>query len=253
MTMASPSEEIDVEGITFVRVPAGSFLRGGTGNPDESPAASVGTSAFMISRHPVTNLRYAQFVFGTGHRPPPLLHDPIFGRPDHPVVGVNWWDTAKFCAWFGRAAGLKASLPTEAQWERAARGDDGRTFPWGEAPPHPDLVNCGCYLGSTSAVDRYPEGQSPFGLLDCSGNVWEWCSDWYDPDYYRDAAVCDPAGPSEGTVKVARGGSWRSERFRVGCAHRCFSHPSMRSDRHGFRIVASEVEPAYHQGERTSG
>lgn len=226
----------DLDTCRFLEVPAGSFVRGSTSTPDESPVREILLDAFAIAETPVTNSQYSQFIDDIGYRRPPILDDKKFGHPEHPVVGVSWHDATAYCAWLGLRHRRPFALPTEAQWERAARGDHGSTYPWGEAPPRPELLNAGGVIGATTPVGLHT-ARSPHGLLGCLGNVWEWCADWYEPGYYRDAPGKNPPGPRAGVTKVTRGGSWRSDLFRATCAHRCFMHPSVRSDRHGFRVV----------------
>ncbi len=228
---------VEVLGVWFCRVPEGEFIRGGFGAPEEGPPGVVRLRAFAISETPVSSLLYRRFVCEPGWRTPPhLVRSSPYAEDEQPVVAVSWHDAAAFCEWFGGKAGLICALPTEAQWEKATRGTDGRTYPWGEEPIKPGLANINGYIGKTSPVGSYAV-RSPFGLLDCIGNVWEWCSDWYAADYYAFAPEQDPKGPEHGTLRTIRGGSWRSSPFRGTCAHRCYYHPSIRSDRHGFRAV----------------
>lgn len=223
-----------------LHIPAGWFLRGSSSTPDEEPVSAIFLDAYTIGETPVTNEAFSKFVEDTGHRRPPLLDDERFGGDQHPVVGVSWHDAVAFCAWLTTESGRAVSLPTEAQWERAARGDHGSTYPWGEAPARPEMLNSGGIVGTTTPVGSLGI-RSPYGLLDCLGNVWEWCLDWYAENYYRNSPWANPVGPRQGEVRVTRGGSWRSELFRATCSHRCFTHPSVRSDRHGFRIVANDL------------
>lgn len=217
-------------------IPAGEFVRGSTSTPDESPVRRIFLDTYAICETPVTNDQYLRFTDETGHRRPPLLDDDRFSGRDHPVVGVSWHDAGTYCAWLSERSGLSVSLPTEAQWERAARGDEGATYPWGDAPPRPELLNAGGSVGATTPVGSLGI-RSPHGLLDCLGNVWEWCTDSYEAGYYAQAPAKNPPGPRAGVCRVTRGGSWRSDLFRATCAHRCFMHPSVRSDRHGFRVA----------------
>jgi formylglycine-generating enzyme required for sulfatase activity len=221
-------------GIELCRIPAGDFVRGGRSAPDEAPEAEVWLDEFLIGRTPVTNAQYRPFVDDTGYRRPPLLGDDVFGRDDHPVVGVSWHDAVAYGEWLSSVSALPVRLPTEAQWEKSARGVDGRTYTWGDGPPRPSFLNAGGELGATSAVGAFAS-TSPFGLVDALGNVWEWCSDWYGP--YAPRTPANPTGPSTGTLRTTRGGSWRSDLFRVTCHHRCFMNAGVRSDRHGFRVA----------------
>jgi formylglycine-generating enzyme required for sulfatase activity len=178
-----------------------SRLRGETEDSDESPSRTVYLDGYWIYQYEVTVAQYRQFCRATGRAMP---EEPPFGwHDDHPVVNVSWDDAAAYAAWAG------ASLPTEAQWEKAARGTDGRIYPWGNAW---DGARCGNSVdgsaASPSPVDSFPAGASPYGAQDLAGNVWEWCTDWYDGQYYQHAPRRNPSGPATGTARVLRGGSW---------------------------------------------
>lgn len=222
--------------LDWVTVPAGPFLMGADPAPRRAGEAAhrVELPAFWITRAPVTNAQYAAFVAATGHRPPAHWEGP---RPpaalaDHPVTYVDWRDAAAFCAWAG------GRLPSEAEWEKAARGADGRPYPWGGAPPSPELA---CFdraddLVGTWPVGRRPAGASPHGLLDAAGNVWEWTASLHRPYPYRpDDGREDPRAPGQ---RVLRGGSCRSEHERyLRCAFRSLSYPARRRDHIGFRVA----------------
>lgn len=241
--MPAVTEPLVVAGGRYRVVPAGAFLRGGSSTPDESPASRVFLSAYAIGETPVTNAEYRRFVERTGHRRSPLADDPTFGGDSLPAVAVSWHDAVAYCAWLSSETGRDIGLPTEAQWEKAARGIDGRVYPWGDGPPSDGMLNIGHAAGATTPVGAFGT-TSPYGLLDCLGNVWEWCADWYESDYYRVADQADPLGPAEGSTRTTRGGSWRSDPFRATCSHRCFMHPSVRSDRIGFRVRIGDVAAA---------
>jgi len=198
-----------------VHIPAGTFWMGGLdvrAENDELPAHTVQISAFWIDKLEVTNGMYALCVQAgacplpvllSSNRRPDYFRNPEF--QDYPVVHVTWGAAQNYCAWAGRR------LPTEAEWERAARGDDFRTWPWGDEPPSERFTNFGWLSGDTSRVGSYAAGAGPFGALDMAGNVWEWTADLYNAEYYNHAAAIDPAGPpgSEGNYRrVIRGGSF---------------------------------------------
>jgi formylglycine-generating enzyme required for sulfatase activity/serine/threonine protein kinase len=204
------------DGSVLIFVPGGSFVRGNEhGDPDEKPVRTLTLADYYIGKTPVTNRQYRQFLAATGHRKPALY--PGFDGDEQPVVGLDWTDAAAYCAW----AGLR--LPTEAEWEKAARGLDERSYPWGNQPPldlleelqdlvgrraSPRLAAFGLRARATAEIGSFPSGASPYGCLDMCGNVWEWCADWHDPDYYGRAPELDPPGPERGNERICRGGCW---------------------------------------------
>lgn len=211
---------------TRVHIPASKLLMGTeTGSPDERPMHEVGVSAFSLDRHEVTNQQYDACVKAGACTAPSLpgshLRKEYGANPqfaEYPVIFVNWAQAEAYC----RAAGGR--LPTEAQWELAARGaaPSKRTYPWGDESPDCTRANLGgpggC-VGDTDRVGRRPEGASPFGVADMAGNVWEWTADWYDAAYYQHGAASDPQGPASGSLKVMRGGCFVSgaDSLRVSC------------------------------------
>jgi len=206
---------------------------GGPVRADELPRHLVELPAFQLSRTAVTNAQYALFVSGTGAEPPPHwagAHVPA-GRGAHPVGFVDWFEAASFCAWAG------GRLPTEAEWEKGARGADGRTYPWGgERDAARAAIGAGLKHGSTSPVGARPAGASPYGLLDMSGNVWEWVSSAYRPYPYDPAdGREDRAGAFE---RVLRGGSFATRELgHARCAMRSHSSPVRRQAHIGFRVA----------------
>jgi serine/threonine-protein kinase len=182
---------------------------------DEIPAHRVSISAFWIDQVEVTNGMYGLCAQAKACRPPasPASDNrgDYFGNPefkDYPAVHVTWFDADAYCRWAGRR------LPTEAEWERAARGDDMRTFPWGDEPPNSFNSNSLNRVGDTSRVGTYAQGISPFGALDMAGNVWEWVADYYDSDYYSISPAADPTGADtagRGFLRVIRGGSFQDD------------------------------------------
>ncbi|MHB9109328.1 MAG: formylglycine-generating enzyme family protein [Armatimonadota bacterium] len=176
-------------------------LRGAKEGSDESPYHTVYLDGYWIYQYEVTVAQYRQFCRVTGRAMPDT---PPWGwRDDDPIVNVTWHDAVAYAAWAG------ASLPTEAQWEKAARGPDGRVYPWGNA--WGGARCCNSVDGSASSpspVGSFPAGAGPYGAQDLAGNVWEWCADWYDETYYQHAPRRNPAGPATGAARVLRGGSW---------------------------------------------
>lgn len=222
-----------LESIEWVDVPGGDVPIGrdavsfrGEALADELPRHTVELPAFELSATPVTNAQYEAFVAATGWASPPHWAD---GRPppqlaDHPVTWVDWTDAEAFCRWAG------GRLPTEREWEKAARGIDGRIYPWGdESDERRAVVGRGHERGTTAPVGSCVSGASPYGLLDMAGNVWEWTSSWYGP-YPEPAAA--------GTERVLRGGSYASPGLRwARCAMRSRSHPCRRQAHIGFRVA----------------
>ena len=226
------------DGAEMALVPAGAFLMGDNNTrPDETPQHKVYVGAFYIDKYEVTNERYEKFLEATGLKQPPWWYDDNLNQPKQPVVGASWEDASAYCRWAGKA------LPTEAEWEKAARGADGRKYPWGNEP----TAEGGKYRANygptadgfkyTAPVGSFPLNKSPYGCFDMAGNVWEWCADWYDADYYGESPASDPPGPFTGPFRVDRGGGWSV--FAVDCrsAHRNRDDPSFRSFRLGFRVA----------------
>jgi formylglycine-generating enzyme required for sulfatase activity len=224
----------------WVDVPAGEVVLGADPRDFEGPAPAdealqhvVDLAAYSISVHPVTSGEYAVFVESTGHPAPP--HWPggaPAGLAEHPATYVDWHDARAFCAWAG------VRLPTEAEWEKAARGTDARLYPWGGEEPdgRTAVFGRGTKLAATEPVGGRPAGASAYGMLDAAGNVWEWVASAYRPYPYRgDDGREDPAGGAE---RVLRGGSYASPGSRwLRCASRSRSFPTRRQAHIGFRVV----------------
>ena len=227
----------------LVTIPAGWFLMGSeNGQDNERPIHRVWIDAFRLAAHQVTNSDYALFLHHVGKLPPPFWRDPKFNHPQQPVVGVSWHDAVAYCAWLTASTSRPYRLPTEAEWERAARGGvEGSLFPWGDAPPE-SLPN---YASSWQSGPE-PVGQSSpnaFGLFDICANVHEWCGDWYDPNYYAVSSDRNPRGPQGGTRRASRGGSWRHHIKVTRCAARSSIPPHFQYADYGFR-VACGAEPS---------
>jgi formylglycine-generating enzyme required for sulfatase activity len=234
-----------------LEVAAARFTMGSNGGAaDEQPVHDVEVGAFLLDRAEVTNARYRACVDAGACRSPALRtsrkRPSYFGDPrfdDYPVIFVSWHQAEAFCHWAG------GRLPSEAEWERAARGQapSRRIFPWGNEEPSCSRANIGgaaSCIGDTDVVGRRPRGQSPVGSLDMAGNVWEWVADWYAADYYRHSPSKNPPGPRSGTLKVMRGGCWESgaSSLRVSC--RRADLPKAWADNVGFRCAYDD------QGER---
>ena len=210
------------DGAVMVYVPAGKFLMGSNSKDtgrywDEAPQHKVYLDAFWIYENDVTVAEYRKFCKVTGRKMP--LRPSWGWKDDHPIVNVIWDDAKAYCDWAG------ASLPTEAEWEKAARGTDGREFPWGNRWDRRKLwCSSRPFSETTAPVGSYPGGASPYGCLDMVGNVLQWCADWYDEDYYARSPTRNPTGPASGYEHVLRGSSWLSldEEYRFRCARRSY-------------------------------
>jgi formylglycine-generating enzyme len=221
----------------LVTIPAGWFLMGSeVGQDNERPIHRVWIDSFCLAAHQVTNSAYAAFLRHRRKRPPPFWHDANFSHPEQPVVGVSWNDAEEYCAWLADMTHRAYRLPTEAEWERAARGGvEGALFPWGDALPEslPNYANrwqSGPELVGLSAPNAY-------GLFDICANVHEWCSDWYSPDYYAASPERNPRGPGTGVRRASRGGSWRHHIKVTRCAGRSSIPPHFQYADYGFRVA----------------
>ena len=233
----------------WVSIPAGEFLMGSPpGDPhanadefpqDEYPQHTVYLDAYRIGKVEVTNRQYLQCVRAGVCRAPSTSRYLDPGFENHPVVFINWEDAQTFCQWNTPAG----RLPSEAEWEKAARGDDGRTYPWGNQPLDCSLANYSMEdvvcVGNTSPVGSYPAGASPYGALDMAGNVWEWVADWYGETYYTGSPSRNPQGPESGEFRVLRGGSWDRDPANGRTARRVMGSPVNRNNRDGFRCARS--------------
>ncbi len=223
----------------MILIPAGRFKMGSAqaGLEEEHPEHTVHLKAYYIDPYEVTNIQYKDFVDGAGHRAPANWRNRTFPdaqKAHHPVVGVSWDDARAYAEWAGKR------LPTEAEWERAARGDQGHEYPWGKACS-PDHANYEDAEGKTTAVNKYASGRSEFGVWDMCGNVGEWVNDWYSPRYYKMSPENDPKGPEAGRQRAVRGGGYQGNRMDIRAAARNFYMPSSYQDYIGFRC-AMDVE-----------
>ncbi len=222
---------------TLVQIPAGRFLMGcESGQDNERPVHRVWVDAFSLAACQVTNAEYVRFLRDTRSLPPPFWNDSNFNLPEQPVVGVSWFEVVRYCNWLSEQTGRCFRLPTEAEWERAARGGpEGALFPWGDAPPE----------SLADYADRWKTGPEPigsgeangFGLFNMCDNVHEWCSDWFDPHYYVVSPERKPHGPERGTRRASRGGSWRHHIKMSRCAARSSIPPEFQYADYGFRVA----------------
>jgi Uncharacterized conserved protein len=232
-----------LDNMTIIYIPPGNFLMGTSNDAkvikvEEQPQRTIFLDGYWIDKVPVTNGMYHRCLDAgkcNGLVTTTNYHE-IFINPNftnHPVVYVNWNDAVKYCAWVG------GSLPTEAQWEKAARGTDGRIYPWGNTPPNSKLANYHNYLGMTTIVGSFPAGASPYGLLDMAGNVREWIKDWYSDYYFHDATASNPTGPAKGVNHTLKGGGWRDPDVYLRSASRLNHVANSPGEDRGFRCVRS--------------
>jgi formylglycine-generating enzyme required for sulfatase activity len=218
-------------------IPGGEFLMGqADGRDEERPEHRVWVAPFRLGRCQVTNAEYDEFRSATGREGPPFRMQAEFADPAQPVVGVSWFDAAAYCDWLSRQSSNRFRLPTEAEWEYAARGGlEQCLYPWGNQP-----------VCERAGYDRRwahgpePVGASPpngFGLFDMCENVHEWCADWYSPQYYAVSPARNPPGPATGTRRASRGGAWRHHIKIARCAARSSIPPEFCYADYGFRAA----------------
>jgi serine/threonine-protein kinase len=233
---------LDAYGVVMINVPAGTFTMGNNdaASSAERPAHSVYLAAYAIDKYEVTNRLYKACV--DAGVCPPLVYVSSHTRPNYygnhefdefPVVNVDWNMAKTYCEWRG------ARLPTEAEWEKAARGTDGRIYPWGNDAPNKNLLNYNQETGNTTKIGSYEAGKSFYGVYDMAGNVMEWVNDWYGEAYYQSSPPSNPLGPDSGQYRVLRGGSWANLDYDVRSAYRDRYDPSSPNYLVGFRCVHS--------------
>jgi len=225
----------EADGMELVFVPEGEFMMGSENwSDDEKPAHTVYLDAFWIDKTEVTNAMYRLCVDDEEcNHPQTLIFFDDKTYDDHPVVAVTWQDAVNYCTWAGR------QLPTEAQWEKAARGTDGREYAWGNTWDSAFLnwTESRDLYRSTSPVGSFEDGASPYGALDMQGNVWEWVADWYAGDFYDHSPKEKPSGPESGFERVHRGGSWYDIDFNQRTSNRDRNTPHFPDLGIGFRCV----------------
>jgi formylglycine-generating enzyme required for sulfatase activity len=226
----------------MVRIPEGWFLMGcKAGRDDEKPVHRVWVDAFELATHQVTNAEYSCFVSATNVCKPLCWTDTNFNDPKMPVVAVSWYEAVSYCDWLTKAAtGKRYRLPTEAEWERAARGGaEGLAYPWGDAPPElvPDYAKR--WENGPEPVGLY--AANAFGVYNMGDNVHEWCADRYDADYYSQSPERNPQGPADGSRRASRGGSWRHHIKVTRTAARSSIPAEFKYADYGFRVARSSA------------
>ncbi len=235
MNLRSKGEYVGRDGAPAVLIPAGVFVMG---DDENSPRREIYLDAFYMDRYEITVDRYAKFLKATGNlkKPDDWPASDLNKIGDYAVIGVDWHDADHYCRWAGKR------LPTEAEWERAARGGDGRKYPWGAEEPtsaHARFAvpsSNAVYPDGISQVGKLSKGMGPFGMYDLAGNAWEWVADWYSPGFSR-AELQNPKGPATGTAKVVRGGGWMDPAERITTTKRMYVNPEQRMEDIGFRCA----------------
>ena len=242
----------------MVLIPLGEFVMGANSihtNTNHAPAHRVDLEAFYINKFEVTNAQFEEFILDGGYQNQGLwtaegwdfiqknriktpLHygeNSVSTEPDHPVIGVSWYEADAYATWAGKR------LPTEAEWEKAARGVESRIYPWGDTM---DFTKLSYFPHGTKLqlVGNFPDGASPYGVMDMAGSVWEWCSDWYSANYYSQSPRKNPKGPENGDYRVLRGGGWDSIRLQLRTYYRYSDKRNRRTYNIGFRCVQDVFE-----------
>jgi formylglycine-generating enzyme required for sulfatase activity len=202
----------------------------------ERPLHRVWVDSFALAEAQVTVAEYARFLDSTHRPPPPTLDDSNFNKPAQPVTAVSWFEAAAYCEWLSGITGSHYRLPTEAEWERAARGGtEGKLFPWGDDPPQSRRNYGSLWKNGPEPVRR--SEPNTYGLYEMCENVHEWCSDWFQADYYARSPECNPQGPASGDRKSSRGGSWRHHIKISRCSARSSIPPQFQYADYGFRVA----------------
>ena len=252
---AAPVESVKgKDGAPMILVPAGPFTMGSNdGLPNERPEHSVTLDAYYIDQYEVTLTLYRKFLESGKHESPPTWDDEAATTVgDRPAIGMKWADAAAYCQWAGKR------LPTEAEWEKAARGTDSRRYPWGHMQPFVDIANYNrgvwvseaiTLVGVTSGLEGMSVrhglkegGKSPYGLSHMAGNASEWVADWYDREYYQKSPDKNPTGPSEGEKRVLRGGSWADLPAALRVTARFSAEPDYEDRTIGFRCAMTAAK-----------
>lgn len=257
MPAAGDEQTINAQGVAFpfVYVPAAPFQMGSNDDDDEKPIHTMHVDAFWLGKTPVTNAQFRLFIESSGYTnqalwtttgwqwrtsqkitQPGYWTDSKWNTPQQPVVGVSWYEVVAYTAWLTQATGQAIRLPTEAEWEKGARGTDGRKYPWGNEAPDKSRCNFNNDEGKTTPAGSYSAGASPYGALDMAGNVWEWTATKWVANYenYSNVADNDKEGDA---MRTLRGGSWDYDSLFVRSADRDWLFPYYRGSGGGFRLV----------------
>ena len=225
-------------------IPAGYFQMGcESGRDDEKPVHRVWVDAFQLAAFQTTNAEYGRFIESTRRGTPSLWSDPDFNHPEQPVVAVSWFDAESYCQWLSKRTGQTFRLPTEAEWERAARGGmEGERYPWGNGQPEELPGYATRWKSGPEPVGHFRP--NAFGLFNLGDNVHEWCSDWYDASYYCVSPERNPPGAPSSQRRASRGGSWRHHIKVTRTAARSSIPPQFKYADYGFRVAAN-ARPAF--------
>jgi sulfatase modifying factor 1 len=223
----------------MVRIPEGWFLMGSdAGQENERPVHRVWVDEFELGACQVTNAQYEKFIAATSHCKSLHWGDALFSHPEQPIVAPSWFDVVAYCEWLSARTGKRFRLPSEAEWERAARGGlEGKLYPWGDAPLESLANYAERWRSAPEPVGRAE--RNAYGLFDIGANVHEWCADWFAADYYRVSPERNPKGPGEGTRRASRGGSWRHATKVSRCAARSSIPPEFQYADYGFRVACN--------------
>ena len=237
--MARNSTSLCALDLVWLPIPAGTFLMGDdTGRGDERPAHEVCVDEFVLAKFPVTNRDYAAFLDATAAQSPRFWSDARFNAPLQPVVGVSWIDAVAYCEWLTQRTGRRCRLPTEAEREWASLGGLGPVrYPWGDGEPALEGAWAAGSAGQDRPVPVSDAAPNGYGLCHMVDNVHEWCSDWWDPDYYAVSPTQNPKGPATGSRRASRGGAWRHHLKFCRCASRSSLDPGFRYNDYGFRVA----------------
>jgi sulfatase modifying factor 1 len=227
----------------MILIPEGPFWMGSDeGQDNEKPVHVVWLDSYLLAKYPVTNADYRIYMNRTGAPEPPFWQESPFSAPAKPVVGVNWFEAQNYCAWLSEITGAPYRLPTETEWEKAARGGlEKQKYPWGQLTP--GAMPFAGYDRVTGGPERIGLGDiNDFGLCDMSGGVHQWCSDFYAAGYYEKSPPRNPQGATSGTRRASRGGSWRHAVKFSRCAARSSLNPAFHYSDYGFRLALDESE-----------